>query len=113
MPVLTEEQVERFVDEGFLHVPEAFPRAVADECRAILWRKTGPDPEDPTTWTQPVVRIDGCADEPFRAAANTPRLHGALDQLVGPGRWVPTAGARSRSCIRPIESSSRCCFGRS
>ena len=22
-------------------------------------------------------------------AANTPRLHAAFDQLVGPGRWLP------------------------
>jgi hypothetical protein len=95
VPMLSDEQVERFVDEGLLHLPEAFPRALADACRAILWRKTGHDPDDPTTWTRPVMRIGGCADEPFRVAANTPRLHGALDQLVGAGRWIPRAGLGS------------------
>jgi hypothetical protein len=28
-------------------------------------------------------------DEPFVKAANTPRLHRALDQIVGAGRWLP------------------------
>lgn len=29
------------------------------------------------------------AQEPFRAAANTPRLQAAFDELAGRGRWVP------------------------
>jgi len=92
MPVLTDEQVERFVNDGFLHLPAAVPRATADECRAILWQRSGFNPDDPATWTQPVVRIDHLADEPFRRAANTAELHGAFDQLVGAGRWVPRGG---------------------
>jgi hypothetical protein len=90
--VLTEDQIERFVVDGFVHLPEAFPRALADECRAFLWRETGLDPDDPTTWTRPVVRLGGYGDPPFRAAATTPRLHGAFDQLVGVGRWWPRDG---------------------
>ncbi|MDH6120644.1 phytanoyl-CoA dioxygenase family protein [Kitasatospora sp. GAS204B] len=90
--VLTDDQIERFVTEGFVHLPEAFPRELADECRAFLWRETGLDPEDPATWTQPVVRLDGYGDAPFRQAAGTPRLHAAFDQLVGPGRWLPRTG---------------------
>lgn len=49
-------------------------------------------PKTPPTWTRPVVRIDSCAEEPFRRAANTPRLHGAYDQLAGAGRWVAPRG---------------------
>ncbi|MCQ4083112.1 phytanoyl-CoA dioxygenase family protein [Streptomyces sp. RB6PN25] len=90
--ILTADQVERFVTDGFVRVPEAFPRSVAEECRAILWRDTGLDPDDPATWTRPVVRLGGYGNEPFRRAANTPRLHGAFDQLVGAGRWVPCDG---------------------
>ncbi|WP_371614561.1 phytanoyl-CoA dioxygenase family protein [Streptomyces sp. NBC_00454] len=90
--VLTAEQVERFVTDGFVHLPEAFAPSLADECRAFLWRETGLDPDDPETWTEPVVRLGGYADEPFRRAATTERLHGAFDQLVGPGRWTPRVG---------------------
>ncbi|MCX4748606.1 phytanoyl-CoA dioxygenase family protein [Kitasatospora sp. NBC_01287] len=90
--VLTDEQIERFVTEGFVHLPEAFPRALADECRAFLWRETGLDPDDPATWTQPVIRLDGYGQAPFQQAATTARLHAAFDQLVGPRRWVPRTG---------------------
>ncbi|GAA2269438.1 phytanoyl-CoA dioxygenase family protein [Kitasatospora cystarginea] len=90
--VLTAEQIERFVTDGFVHLEEAFPRPLAEECRAFLWRETGLDPDDPGTWTEPVVRLDGYAEEPFQRAATTPRLHAAFDQLVGAGRWVPRVG---------------------
>jgi hypothetical protein len=90
--ILTADQIERFVTDGFVHLPEAFPRPVAEECRAILWREIGLDPGDPTTWTRPVIRLPGHGGEPFQRAANTPRLHGAFDQLVGVGRWWPRDG---------------------
>jgi hypothetical protein len=90
--VLTAEQVEKFISDGFVHLPEAFPRSLADECRAFLWRETGLDPSDPSTWTKPLIRLGGYGAPPFRQAANTPRLHAAFDQLVGEGRWVPRDG---------------------
>jgi hypothetical protein len=68
--------VERFIEEGFLRLERAFPRLLADECREILWRDTGCDPRDPTTWSRPVIRLGDHAEAPF-------------DQLVGPGRWSP------------------------
>jgi len=90
--VLTAREVERFVTDGFVCVPEAFPRALADECRAFLWRETGLDPDDPATWTKPVIRLDGYGGELFNAAANASALHEAFDQLVGTGRWLPRDG---------------------
>jgi hypothetical protein len=87
--MLSNTQVRRFMEDGFVHLPGAFPRRLADECRAILWRKTGCDPDDPATWTQPVIRIGDCPEAPFRQAANTPVLHQAFDRLVGVGRWFP------------------------
>ncbi|MDI5963548.1 phytanoyl-CoA dioxygenase family protein [Streptomyces sp. SL54] len=90
--MLTGQDIESFVEQGFVRVPGAFSRAVADAGRAELWRATGCDPHDPATWTRPVIRLDGFGTEPFRAAANTPVLHEAFDQLVGPGRWIPRTG---------------------
>ncbi|GAA2892657.1 phytanoyl-CoA dioxygenase family protein [Pseudonocardia halophobica] len=96
MTILSAAQVRAFVDDGFVRLEEAFPRALADECRTLLWEQvrteTGAAPDDPATWTVPVHRIGGRADPPFRRAATTGRLHGALDQLVGPGRWRPRLG---------------------
>lgn len=90
--VLSTEAIEAFLRDGFVRLDDAFPRELADECRAILWRDLGRDPDDPSTWTEPVVRLGGYADPPFRAAASTERLRGALDQLIGEGRWAPLLG---------------------
>lgn len=89
---LTPDQVERFVEDGFVRLEAAFPREVADAGRALLWERTGCDPHDRRTWTRPVVRLGGYHDEPFRSAATAPRLHAAFDQLVGAGRWIPLGG---------------------
>lgn len=87
--VLDDAQIADFVARGFVRLDDAFPPALADEARAILWRDLGCDPGDPSSWTKPVVRLGMYTDAPFVAAANTPRLHGAFDQLVGSGRWLP------------------------
>ncbi len=81
--------VQRFIEEGFVRLEQAFPRPLAEECREILWRDTGCNPRDPKTWTRPVVRLGDHAEAPFREAANTPRLRAAFDRIVGPARWAP------------------------
>lgn len=86
---LSPAQIDSFIADGFVRVDDAFPRTVADDCRAILWRLTGCDPDDPSTWTRPVIRITACDDPPFAASVNTQRLHIAFNQLVGRGRWEP------------------------
>ncbi len=86
---LSDAQVASFIADGYVRIDGAFPADLADECRAILWRDTGVSPDDPTTWTRPVIRLGHYAQPPFRAAANTALLHGAYDQLVGEGRWLP------------------------
>jgi hypothetical protein len=89
---LTDDDVRRFVDDGFVAVRGAVPRALADVCRDELWAATGCDRDAPATWTRPVIRLDHFASPPFREAANTPVLHEAFDRLVGPGRWQPRSG---------------------
>jgi hypothetical protein len=87
--VLSDVQIQQFIDDGFVKLADAFPRHLAEEARAILWRDTGCDPDDPATWTKPVIRLGFYSQEPFAKAANTPRLHAAFDQLAGKGRWLP------------------------
>src|SRR5712691_7519001 len=87
MRALSDAQVTQFIQDGFVRLDRAFPRQLADEGRALLWRDTGCDPADRKTWTKPVVRLGYYDQEPFRTAANT--LHAAFDQLVGSGRWRP------------------------
>jgi hypothetical protein len=88
-PALTAAQIDQFIADGYVRVDDAFPTALADAGRAILWKDTGCNPDDPATWTKPVIRLGQYTQPPFREAANTPRLHSAFDQLAGEGRWEP------------------------
>jgi len=85
--MLSELEIARFIRDGYIALPHAFSRALADEARAILWRDTGCDPHDPSTWTKPVIRLNQYWQAPFQTAANTTVLCEAYDQLVGVGRW--------------------------
>jgi hypothetical protein len=91
--MLSDEQVGRFIEDGFVRIDGAFPREIADMGLGALWRATGCDPFEPATWTRPVIRVGTVNDQfgtqplSFREAANTPVLFGAFDKLVGPERW--------------------------
>jgi len=89
MTALADEQVQQFIQNGFIRLDGAFPRELADEGRKLLWQDTGCDPDDPATWKQPVIRLGDYGQEPFRRAVNTPILHAAFDRLVGENRWQP------------------------
>ncbi|HUD50064.1 phytanoyl-CoA dioxygenase family protein [Parvibaculum sp.] len=86
---LSDAQVAQFMDDGFVRMDGAFSRHLAEEARAILWRDTGCDPDDPATWTKPVIRLGQYVQEPFVRAASGAALHDAFDRLAGKGRWHP------------------------
>ena len=92
LPALSAAQIDAFITDGYVRIDDAFPRQLAEDGRAILWRDTGCDPHDSTTWTRPVIRLGGYSDKPFRDASNTPVLLSAYDQLVGSGNWLPPQG---------------------
>jgi hypothetical protein len=85
--VLSDSQIDHFIYNGFVRLDAAFPREFADQGRSLLWRDSGCDKGDPTTWTRPVIRLGMYGQEPFVRAANSPVLHKAFDQLVGAGKW--------------------------
>jgi len=87
--ILDIHQIEQFIHQGFVKIDNAFSSALAEEVRNILWRDTGCDPIDKSTWTKPVIRLGMYTQEPFIKAANTDVLHSAFDQLVGQGNWLP------------------------
>jgi hypothetical protein len=86
---LAASQVRGFIEDGVLRLDQAFPRAVAEAARRVLWRDSGCDPDDPRTWTRPVIRLGEYAGPPFSGAIDTPPLREAFDGLVGKGRWLP------------------------
>lgn len=88
-PGLSPAQIDAFIEDGFVRIGNAFPRTLAEEAAAILWRDAGVDPDDPAGWRAPVIRLGHYAQPVFREVANTARLRAAYNQLVGPDRWLP------------------------
>src|SRR3954454_23683693 len=103
-PCLTAHEIQGFIRVGFVQLDEAFSRSTAEEAREILWRDTGCDPLDRTTWTRPVIRLGSYFDPPFRSAASAPRLVAAIDQLAGISRWRPLAALGTFPIRFPSES---------
>jgi len=89
--VLTPEQVEQFVDRGWVRLEQAIPRDIALAAQDVVWRhveKRGVLKHDPDTWTVPMVHLkEGYTDPEFQRC-NTARLTGAVEDLVGPGRLL-------------------------
>jgi hypothetical protein len=84
------DRVAQFVQDGFIPLRGAVPREVGDQAQAMVWRWIGLDPDDPATWTKPVVwATDHEGQGPFRQIITSPVLSRALDEIAGPGGWVP------------------------
>lgn len=105
---LTDDEIEHFVADGFVHVPQAVPPDVLSECQAQLnleLQEAGVDIEDPTTWIEPVVGFS-CPDTPAFASAGTqPVLWQIYDQLLGPGRHIERQGVGGSVPVRFPSSS--------
>ncbi|MGZ4671257.1 MAG: phytanoyl-CoA dioxygenase family protein [Ilumatobacteraceae bacterium] len=85
--MLSDEEVLRFVVDGYLRLDNAFDDQLAAACVAELWSSLDADPQDTSTWTAPVVRIAGSSSPVLLEAINTPRLVSAIDDVVGIGQW--------------------------
>lgn len=89
---LTPEEIEAFIEDGFVRIDDAFSAELAERCRAELWADIGLSPDEPERWTRAVVRVASKFSPPFVQAANSARLHAAYDQLVGTNRWIAPQG---------------------
>lgn len=86
---LSPQQIQSFITDGFVRINNAFSADLAGKARNILWKDIPANPNDSSTWIQPVVWLGMYSQEPFVKAANTSILHSAFDQLVGIGKWIP------------------------
>ncbi|WP_256003411.1 phytanoyl-CoA dioxygenase family protein [Pedobacter deserti] len=86
---LSTQQIQSFITDGFIRLDNAFSADLAAQAREILWKDIPAKPDDPSTWTKPVVWLGMYTQEPFVKAANSPALHSAFDQLAGKGKWIP------------------------
>ncbi len=55
--VLTDEQAQAFLDNGFVRIPGCFSREAAAELTQSLWTRLGYDQNDPSTWAEPSVHM--------------------------------------------------------
>lgn len=86
--VLTETQVEHFLDKGFVVVRGCFGRAAAAEFTAPLWDRLGYAEHDRSTWTEPQVHLPSRRTLDVRTFA--PRAWGAVCDLVGGPERIAT-----------------------
>lgn len=87
--VLTKQQVEHFREKGWVKVEQAYPREEALKVQEFLWDRLaerGILRDDSSTWTEKVVRLGNYTDS-VTDGCNTDRLTGAIEDLLGEGRW--------------------------
>lgn len=89
--MLTQEQVNQFIELGWVKVEQAFPKEVALEAQSIVWEnveKRGVLKDDISTWTEEMVQLNETYEHDEFQKCNTTRLADAIEDLVGEGRWA-------------------------
>jgi hypothetical protein len=79
--VLTAEQVEQFLTDGYVVIRGCFTREAAEEYAASLWTRLGYAEDDPSTWAEPSVHMP--SHRAIDVATFAPRAWGAVCDLVG------------------------------
>lgn len=96
-------EIGAFVADGYVAVRGALPAGVLRACQDEIWAELsgrGARREDPSTWRDPVVRINCPENEAFAAAGSQPVLWEAFDQLIGAGRWWRRRGVGGTIPVR-------------
>jgi len=87
--ILRKKEIEQFVLNGFIRIENAFSQEIADAVLDILWNDLPCDRSNPSTWTEPVIRLGMYAQQPFVESVNSPEMHLIFNQLIGENRWLP------------------------
>jgi hypothetical protein len=87
--VLTEDQAEQFLTDGYVVIRGCFTREAASEYTASLWTRLGYAPDDPSTWVEPSVHMP--SHRTIDVASFAPKAWGAVCDLVGGPERISTA----------------------
>lgn len=79
--VLTDEQVQSFLDKGYLVVKDCLDPSIANRWIEQAYARLGYDKHDPKTWTKDIVWMDHKNELPVRELA--PKAWAALLDVVG------------------------------
>ncbi|PGH15355.1 hypothetical protein AJ79_02521 [Helicocarpus griseus UAMH5409] len=78
---LTPEQIEHFLEHGYLHLKNCFSREKAAEWTKDIWTRLGYSPDDPSTWVRERINMPWHRGEHVSTFA--PKAWAAICQLIG------------------------------
>ncbi|MGA6121743.1 phytanoyl-CoA dioxygenase family protein [Sphingobacterium anhuiense] len=87
--ILSKKEIEQFIHNGFVRIDNAFSQDVANAILDILWNDLPFERSNPSTWTEPVIRLGMYTQQPFVDSLNTEKLYSAFNQLIGKDKWIP------------------------
>ncbi|KUI64646.1 hypothetical protein VM1G_01029 [Cytospora mali] len=96
-PVLTPEEKEHFLNNGWVKIPQAFTKAQAAQVTKDVWTRLGMDPDDKTTWHPP--RTNMPSHQSFDASHLAPRAWAAICELLGGEERVSPASRHWRDSL--------------
>jgi hypothetical protein len=79
--VLTDEQAQHFLDEGYVVIRDCFSPQAAEEYTKTIWVRLGYDPNDPSTWAEPSIHMPTHREVDVKEFA--PKAWDAVCDLVG------------------------------
>ncbi|GJE88533.1 hypothetical protein PsYK624_046160 [Phanerochaete sordida] len=82
--VLTETQVDFFLDNGYVVIKQGFSKEKAAEWTKNIWVRLGMDPNDKTTWTKERIHMPWHMRE--KPSTFAPKAWEAMQDLLGEGR---------------------------
>ncbi|NHN35394.1 hypothetical protein [Paenibacillus agricola] len=104
--VLTDAQVQHFIEKGWVKLEQAFPRENALAAQDVVWnyfkQQFGMDKHDRSTWKKPRIHLTNIQetqkfyDRPEFMVCNTELLFDAIEDLVGRGRCINTGVPNAR-----------------
>lgn len=89
---LTATDLQHFYQHGWVKFEQAFDREHVLQAQDAVWelmRERGFEVyrDQPKTWTQPLIHLQECIDDPRFDLCYTERWREAVEDLVGQGRW--------------------------
>ena len=94
--IFTNDEVARFKEFGHVKLEQAFPIKSALAMQDFMWSElknlNGIDKTDQSTWTNQWRGLNKTGRHGIYKAVESPRMVGAIDQLLGPDSWTKPEG---------------------
>jgi hypothetical protein len=94
--MLTDQQLKDFDTKGWVRLKQAFAPQAALKMQDFMWEQLGQmhgiNRKDPSTWIRHFSGLNKKTRDSVYREVGTPRLFGAVDQLLGKDRWQRPPG---------------------